>query len=160
MAWTKRQLISEAFSELAVAGYDFDITPEEWQGALRRMDSMVATWDAKGVRIGYLLPVSPNVADIDDDSGIPDTAAEAVYLNLAIRLASGFGKALSVDTKTAARNAYDVLQRIAAMPSEQQIANTFPRGAGNRQTSQPFFPNPTNDPLSVDDGGDLDIIAE
>jgi hypothetical protein len=29
MGWTKRALVTEAFGELALAGYDFDLSPEE-----------------------------------------------------------------------------------------------------------------------------------
>lgn len=161
--WSKRELIAEAFGELAIAGYAFDLTPEETQAALRRMDGMVAAWDARGVRIGYALPAGPSLSDIDQDSGIPDTAAEAVYLNLAIRLAAIFGKALSIETKTAARNAYDVLLRAAAMPGQQQMPNTLARGAGNKpwqNTQQPFFKTPSTDPLAVGAGGDLDFTPE
>jgi hypothetical protein len=161
MAWTKGELISEAFAELAIAGRDFDITPEEQQFALRRMDSMVTMWDARGIQIGYQLPRNPGESDLNAVTDIPDTAAEAVFLNLAIRLASAFGKALTQDTKTNARDAFDVLLRAAAMPMQQQMPNTMPRGAGNKHwqiTQQPFFPTPEVDPLAADN--DLDFLPE
>jgi hypothetical protein len=105
MGWTKRQLIDEAFSELSLQGYEFDITPEEQQTALRRLDTMLATWDGLGIRVGYLLPSSPDDSDPDSDSGLPDYAVETVYLHLAMRIAAGFGKQLSADTKRSASEA-------------------------------------------------------
>lgn len=159
MSWTKRELVNEAFSELGL-GDNFDITPEEVQTALRRMDSMMAVWDAKGIRVGYALPANPNDSDPDQDSGLPDAATEPVYLNLALRLAPGFGKVVSVDTRRNARDGYDRLQIEAAQPLPPQQPNTMPRGAGNkpwRPLSNPFFPSPTYDPLQVTSGGDLNV---
>lgn len=160
MGWTKEQLIDEAFAELRLAGYTFDIEPEEKLTALRRMDTMMATWEAKGIRVGYPLPSSPDDSNLSDDSGLPDAAVEAVFLNLAKRLAPGFGKQLSVGTLQAARDGYDTLLWAAARPPQQQLPSTLARGAGNRpwrNAVSPFFLAPDTDPLSVSSGGDLDI---
>jgi hypothetical protein len=159
--WTKRALISEAFAELGLAASDFDIQPEEIQTALRRLDAMMATWDAKGIRLGYALPANPADSDPDQDSGIPDTAAETVYLNLAMRIAPSFGKVVSVDTRRNAGAGYDRLQIATAQPLPPQQRETMPRGAGNktwRPLSSPFFPTPSTDPLQVTPGGDLNIL--
>lgn len=163
MGWTKRQLIDEAFAELALQGYEFDITPEEQQTALRRLDTMMATWEARGVRIGYAFPSSPDDSDPDTDSGLPDSAVETAFLNLAIRIAAGFGKQLSPDTKRVAREGFDVLLWAAAQPIEQQQPSTMPRGAGNRiwrNSQRPFFPEPDDSPLGISQGGDLNIAPE
>jgi hypothetical protein len=163
VAWTKRQLIDQAFEELALAGHEFDITPEEQQNALRRLDTMVATWEARGIRIGYLLPSTPDGSDLDQSSGLPDSAVEAAYMNLAVRLAAGYGKALPPDTRRVAREAYETLLWAAAQPIEQQLPNTLPRGAGNkpwRTVNQPFFGRPDDSPLGISQGGDLTIAPE
>jgi len=161
MAWTKRQLVAEAFAELSVAGWEFDLEPEEEETALRRLDTMMATWAAKGVNVGYKFPASADDSDLDDDSGLPDSACETVYLNLAIRLAPGFGKAISAETKKNAREGYDTLLIGAATPSQQQLPDTMPRGAGNkpwRTANQPFFPPPDDDPLQIGSNGNLEIL--
>lgn len=161
--WTKRQLIEEAFGELALAGYVFDLTPEEMQTALRRMDTMLATWDGKGIRLGYALTAGPDTSDLDQPSGLPDAANEAVYLNLAIRLAAGFGKPLQASTLAAAKQAYDALITAAAMPTQQQLRDTLPRGAGNkpwRTAGNPFISPPDLEPLRVGEGGDLDFLGD
>lgn len=163
MTWTKRQLVDEAFAELALAGYTFDITPEEQQTALRRLDTMMATWEGRGVRVGYAFPSSPDTSDLDTDSGLPDRAVETVYLHLAIRIATGFGKMLPSATRKAASEGYEALLWAGAQPQQQQLPNTMPRGAGNkpwRTVNQPFFPTPSDDPLQVGRGGDLDILQE
>lgn len=162
MGWTKRQIIDEAFSELALQGYEFDITPEEQQTALRRLDTMMATWDGLGIRVGYLLPSSPDESNIDADSGLPDYAVETTYLHLAMRIAAGFGKQLSADTKRSASEGYKALMARAAMPRQQQFSGTLPVGAGNRSfpTRGPFYPPPCDSPFQVDQGGDLDISED
>lgn len=163
MSWTKRQIIGEAFAELSLAANDFDIQPEEQQTALRRLDALMATWEARGVRVGYRFPGALTGSDLDDGSGLPDGAIEAAYLNLAIRLAAMFGKALSPDTKKAARDAFDPLLKACAQPIEQQYPGTLPRGAGNkpwRTTRQNFFPDPQPLILGADQGGQLAIAPE
>ena len=160
--WSKRQIISEAYGELALAGYEVDLSPEEQQTALRRLDTMMATWEAKGVRVGYAFPANPDDSDLDTPSGLPDSAVEAAYLSLAIRLSPGNGKQISPDTRKAAREGYDMLLIAAAQPQQQQLPNTLPRGSGNRPwltTSQPFFSPPSDNPLQITQGGDLDILG-
>lgn len=160
--WTKRELVAEAYGELALAGYTFDITPEEQQAALRRLDTMMATWEARGIRVGYAFPSGPGTSDLDTPSGLPDAAVETVYLNLAIRLAPGTGKQLQPSTLTNARAGYDTLLWAAAHPQQQQLPNTLPRGAGNKpwRTQQPFFPRPDDSPLGISQGGDLFVSPE
>lgn len=159
MSWTKEQLIEEAYSEIALAGYVFDITPDEMQTALRRLDTMMATLNGKGIRLGYPLPSSPDTSKLDQDSSLPDWAVEAVYLNLAIRLAPGNGKQLSQDTRNSAKAGYDMLMARAAMPAEQQYKPHLPIGAGNKQwrgLQNTFLPDPV-DPITTGSDGQIDL---
>jgi len=156
MGWTKGQFVDEAFGEIALQGYVFDVGPEARESGLRRLDAMMAQWNAVGIRLGYALPSSPSTSDIDAQSGVPDSAYEAVFMNLAIRIASGFGKALSQDTRNTAKGAYDTLMSRAAFPPQQQLPNTLPMGAGNkpwRWNDSPFMPTPVA-PLLGTEGSD------
>jgi hypothetical protein len=159
MSWSKAELIQEAYNELALAGYEFDLTPEEMQAGLRRLDTMLATWNGKGIHLGYPLPSSPGTSALDQDSNLPDWAVEAVYLNLAIRMAPGNGKLIAQDTRTSARSGYDLLLSRAAMPPEQQFKPLMPAGAGNRwrrMAQEPFLPVP-QDPLTSGDGDEIEL---
>jgi hypothetical protein len=162
VSWTKRELIAEALTELGLQGYEFDTTPEEQQTALRRLDTLLGTWEAKGVRVGYAFPATPGASDLDDESGLPDSAVETVYLNLAIRLAPTYGKAVSAMSKKAAREGYDALLWQAAQPQNQQLRAGMPAGAGNKGSglTRSFLPPPTRDPLPVGRGGDLIDLPE
>lgn len=159
MGWTKRQFVEEAYTEIGLASYTFDLSPEMAQRGLRVLDSMMATWNAQNIRIGYLLPNSQGESDLDQDSGVTDQANEAVYLNLAIRLAPGRGKQLSADLRISAKQAYNALLAVAiGYPPERQMY-VMPRGAGNKNICRPFMPAPNTDPLQI--GGDgLDFIGD
>lgn len=147
MGWPKQKIIEEAFGELALAGHVFDLSPDELQAALRRLDTMMATWQAKGIRLGYAFASDTVPSKLDDDSGIADSAVEAVFLNLAKRLAASYGKQLRPSTLATAKEAYDMLLGKAAMPPEQQFPGTLAVGAGNkpwRTQGSPFMPQPAD----------------
>lgn len=151
MAWTKRQLIAQAFEELAI-GEDFELSPYQWQNALVRLDSMMATWNNSGIRLGYPIPSSQGSSDLDQDSGVPDVANEAIFLNLAIRLAPSFGKQVSPDTRASAKTAYGELEAKAAFPMEMQLPGGMPLGAGYKRTVQRFTAQPEEQLLAGQDG--------
>lgn len=165
MSWSKRQIITEAFGELALASYDFDLSPEEMQAALRRLDSMMATWGSQGLQLGYNLGTSPDDTDLDQDSGIPLEAVEATFLGLAVRIAGSKGKAVSTTTSRTAKAAFDALMsRVAsAQIQEQQLASGTPRGAGRkpwRTVNQPFVPIPNVAPLQNTTDSGLDFTGK
>lgn len=161
MGWTKRQHIEQAFEEIGLAAYVFDLTPQQLQSALRRMDAMIAGWNSNGVRIGYPLPSSPDLSDIDADSGVPDFANEAIYLNLAVRLGPSFGKTVAPETKVGADMAYNNMANQVAQPTiERQMPQTMPRGQGTkpwRNFNNPFVYAPTKD---IDAGSDNHLTFE
>ncbi len=157
MSYTKRQFVAAAFDEIGLANYVFDLSPEQLQSALRKLDAMMATWNAQGIRLAYPLPSSPLDSDLDEETSVPDSANEAIYTNLAIKLAPSYGKQVMPDTKATAKESYNVLLSRAAMPMEMQMPGTMPAGAGNktwRGTETPYLRRPV-DPLLA--GGDGEI---
>ncbi len=145
MGYTKRQFISASFEEIGLASYVFDLAPEQLQSALRRLDAMMADWNAKGIRLGYPLPSSPQDSSLDEETLVPDSAYEAIICSLGIRLAPSFGKTVMIETKTTAKQGYDILLQRATFPLEQQLPGTMPSGAGNkpwRVTDNPFVRPP------------------
>jgi len=157
MGYTKRQFVSAAFEEIGMAEYVFDLQPEQLQSALNRLDAMLAEWNAKGLRLGYSLPSSPQDSDLDEPTFAPDSAWEAIITNLAIRIAPGYGKAVSPDTKVTAKAAYNTLLQRAAFPLEQQLPETMPTGQGNKpwRWDNPFVPRPI-DPVDAGPDGPIE----
>lgn len=159
MSWTKKQLVEQAFEEIGLAAYVFNLKPAQLQRAVRRMDAMIAAWGADGIRINYALPANPQDTNIDADSGIPDWAAQGVYLNLGVALGPGYGKVIGADTKAAANKAYSSLASNCAYPVPQrQMPGTMPAGAGNKpwrgNNSDPFITPPRP---HLDAGPDAEI---
>ena len=161
MAWTKRQIITQAFEEIGLASYVFDLEPEQLQGALRRLDNMMATWNGRGIRIGYPLPSSIAASTLDQEVNVTDIAFEAITTNLAIRIAPGYGKVVAPDTKMIARRGYMTLLARQAKPVEKVIDRlAIPMGAGSkywRYNEDPFFGEPI---VEIDAGPDSVLDLE
>jgi len=147
MGWTKKQILEQAFEEIGIASYIFDLTPDQLMSAVRRLDMMVASWYAKNIRIGYPLPVSPNNSHMEQDIDTPLQANEALVLNLAVRLAPSYGKQVSPETKATAKLLYDQLLVQAAAPFEMQYPRTLPLGAGYKRTERVFVDIPNENPI-------------
>lgn len=157
MGYSKRQFVEAAFEEIGLASYTFDLQPQQIESALRRLDAMMAEWNAKGIRLGYPLPSSPQFSDISAESEVPDSANEAIITNLALKLAPSYGRTPMPDTKITAKTAYNTLLSRAAMPMVQQFPNTLPSGAGNkpwRMYDNPFL-GPEVDPVDAGPDGPL-----
>lgn len=157
MGYSKRQFITAAFEEIGLASYVFDLQPQDLETALRRLDAMLAQWNAKGIRLGYPLPGSPQFSDIDAQSEVPDSANEAIICNLAMRLAPGFGKSLNALTASTAKMGYNTLLSRAAMPMPQQFPRTLPAGAGQKpwRWDDPYM-QPPLDPVTAGPDGPID----
>lgn len=155
MGYSKRQFVQSAFEEIGMASYVFDLQPEQLESALRRLDSMMADWNGKGIRLAYPLPGSPEDSDIDAESEVPDSANEAIITNLAIKIAPAYGKQVMAETKVSAKNGYQTLLSRATMPQEMQLPGTLPLGQGNkpwRVYDDEFARPPVDSVLAGQDG--------
>lgn len=158
MGYTKRQFCEAAHAELGLASYAFDMPTEQMQLSMRRLDAMMAEWNGRGLRLGYPMPSSPEGGDLDAETEVPDLAWEAVTLNLAIRVAPGFGKQPMPETKVAAKRALNTVFSAFAQPMEMQLPGTMPAGAGNKpwRNEDAFLPGAT-DPLLAGQDGPLEF---
>jgi hypothetical protein len=144
MGYSKRQFIAAAFEEIGLSSYVFDLQPEQIDTARRRLDAMMADWNGKGIRLGYPIPSSPQDGDLDEETNVPDSAYEAIICSLGIRLAPSYGKVVMIETKTVAKQGYDILLQRATYPLEQQLPGTMPAGAGNKpwRNDNPYLNRP------------------
>lgn len=140
MSYTKGELVSMALEEIGIAEYEFDISPEQRQSAIRRLDSMIAEWNARGITLSFPISKIENSGP-DDDSNVPDWAWEAILSNLAIRIAPSYGKQVSIETKATAKHAYTTLCGVFSKPVEMQFPS-MPKGAGYKTTEFRFSPEP------------------
>lgn len=144
---TKRALILLAAEEFGITSA-FDISPEELQSGLRRLNNMAAQWDGMGLRVGYNFG-----GDIDAEAGIPDTAENCFALNLALQWAGSFGKQIGADTKVAAKDALNALYVALARRPQMPRNPALPMGAGNRRgvLERQYFPE-TDDVPGLNSG--------
>lgn len=158
MSWTKRQFVEAAFEEIGISGYNFDVSPEMQQVALKRLDAMMASWNARGVRTSYPIPSNPTTSDLDENSTVPDSANEAIFKNLAIRIAPVFGRQISPDLKQAAQYAFNAMMSKLAEIPEMQFNQTIPAGQGNkwRRNYSPMLLR-AEDQLNSEESGYFDL---
>lgn len=160
---TKRQIIEQSYDELALAGYVFDLTPEELLSAARRLNGIVAAWINQGVTVPFAFDPEPTEDALDGDSGLPLTAYDAAYMALAVRTAASKGKALSPVTKGAARAAFDALLSDSVKRGliPQSYRSGTPLGAGTRtfDRSEQYATVPDPAPLGIAEDGGLAILG-
>jgi hypothetical protein len=147
MAYTKRWYVTKAFSKIGLADYVYDIQPEQLQECLENLDSMMATWDGQGIRVGWSIPNAEDQSSLDDEVDVPYQAREAIYYQLGMRIAPNFGKTLSTDYKVDAKDALESLMLFTARPTPMQYPSTLPSGAGNkpwRTVDNPFLGPPAD----------------
>lgn len=149
MGWTKRQFIEQAYAEIGLAGYVSDLRPDQLDQACSKLDAMMAAWNALGIRVGFPIGASPASNNISTVTEVPDAANEAIYSNLAIRLAGSVGKQLSVELKATAGAGYRALLThvVKAIPVQQPVNMVL--GQGNRRRSRQNFVNPPSETLDT-----------
>lgn len=92
---TKRALINLAFEEIGIASYNFDIQPEQYLSALKRLDSLISIWQSKGLELLYVLSEPIEGISLEDEAILSDEAIKPAYSNLALDLCPMFGKSPS-----------------------------------------------------------------
>ena len=141
---TKQRLVQEALAEIGLSSYEFDLSADQLEQALFRLDAMLAEWGRRGIRIGFPIPASPGDSTAATDTGLPDWCREAVISNLAVRLAPSYGKTVNPATAAAAVRSMAMLYSDSAKPQELR-PGMLPSGAGNK--NEPFMPYQENDQL-------------
>ena len=157
MSYTIRQFVTSALEEIGIASYVFDASADQLASAAKRCNSMLAEWNAKGIRLGATLYGNPDSIDLDADSNVPDNANEAVIANLALRIAPMYGKQAMQGTAITAKRAYDTMLIAYSQPVEMQLP-VMPAGAGNKpwRWDNAFTPGPS-DPLDAGSDGPMEF---
>ena len=141
MGYSKRQFIREALSEIGIADYEYDVSAEQREAVLRRLDTMMGSWLGKGIDLGYPLPDDPEFSDDTIDTEVQTYANEAIITNLAIRISPSYGKEPSARTLITAKDSLNVLYLKFGQPTERQLPQ-MPVGAGYKQYDWPFSEDP------------------
>ena len=130
---TKRQIVEMAYEECSLAGYEFNVTPDELFTGLRKLDALMAEWKASSKDLGYNFPASFGDGDLDDLSGIPDAAVQGAAISLAMAIAPAMGKAMGAETRARLNRSLSVIATMCAKSVEQDWSRSTVAGAGNRR---------------------------
>lgn len=141
---TKRQIIEMAYEECSLAGYEFNVTPEELFSGLRKLDALMAQWAQSSKDLGYNFPDTFGGGDLEDVSGIPDAAINGASISLAMAIAPAMGKAMSAESRARLSKAMTVIGAMCAKRASVGWARDTVAGAGNRRLgwgwNSPFMP--------------------
>lgn len=131
---TKRQIVEMAYEECSLAGYEFNLTPEETFSGLRKLDAMMAEWTVSSRDLGYNMPTTFGGGDLDEASGIPDAAISGTAISLAMAIAPAMAKVMSAETRSRLSISMTVIRAMCAkVPRSQKWARSTVAGAGNRR---------------------------
>lgn len=171
---TKGDLVNAAYEEIGLAGYVFDMQPEEIQTGVRRLERFMLMLDGRGIRLGYNAAASASAATANDDAGIPDWTEDYIIPLFALRLAPTLGKQINPDTRLAARRGLNALLVGTYTIPTMQMPRHMPIGSGNRRNTknQQFFApvdrittryddllEPSGDPWSWESGSGSTIAS-
>jgi hypothetical protein len=129
---TKRQLIEQMFTECGLNGWEYDISPEEKDRALTRLDALMAELQGRGISLGYNFPAEIGAGDLDDDLGTPDQAFYGLATLGAERLAPTMGKTQTRESRMALTAAMKAVRSAAAVLVPLVEGPRMVYGAGNR----------------------------
>lgn len=157
MGWSKRDFVNGALEEIGLGTYALELPPEQELMVLRRLDSMIAEWSARGIFLGWPLSSDPNAIDPQEQTNTSNLAQQAIVLGLAMRICAPFGKMPPDFLRAQAFQSLNLLIRESVRPSEMQMPGSFPLGSGNSQTAcgaftaQPIQSGDVDEPVSYDD---------
>jgi len=130
---TKRQIVEMAYEECSLAGYEFNVTPEELFSGLRKLDALMAEWAQSSKDLGYNFPATFGGGDLEDVSGIPDAAINGAAISLAMAIAPAMGKQMSAESRGRLAKSMAVVSTMCAKKAVQGWARNTVAGAGNRR---------------------------
>ncbi len=139
---TKRQIVEMAYEECSLAGYEFNVTPQELFSGLRKLDALMAQWRQSSKDLNYNFPAKFGDGDLEDYSGIPDAAVNGAAISLAMAIAPAMGKQMSAESRGRLSKAMTVISALGAQRVCQGWGRSTVAGAGNRRfgTNAPFMP--------------------
>lgn len=129
---TKRKLIEQAYADIALNDWEYDIAPEETERALTRLDALMWELMGRGIPMGYNFPVAVGQGDIDDELGCPDQAFSGLASLLAERLCPTMGKTQSKESRIALTAAMKAVRNVSIQAGQMALSPGTPLGSGNR----------------------------
>lgn len=128
---TKRQLIEQMYLECGLNGWEYDISPEETDRALIRLDALMWELSGRGIDIGYNFPLAIGQGDLSDELGCPDQAFFGLAVLGAERLCPTMGKTQSKESRIALASAMKAVRNAGTLAPSMKPGRSTPLGSGN-----------------------------
>ncbi len=149
MAKTKGEIVTAALTEISIADFEFDATTDAGLEGVDRLNTMMAYWTSININISY------NFAGaVGDDSGLPTSSYEGVIANLAVRLATSYGKQIPQQVLANAKAGLNALLSESAKPLERQLG-MVPFGAGHKSVWDDWIIPSNKYPWEIDEFDDF-----
>lgn len=129
---TTAELIRDALMLINVLGVGEAAEPEHSEHALRKLNALLADWEADGVNLQYY---PQTMDDLGSACPIPDDSILAVTYYLAFALAPSYGKQVSQEMTALGGTYYARLTRQGVLAKMQPATlENLPVGEGQRTT--------------------------
>ena len=127
------QVIKDSYVSINVLREDQTPTAEQSAQAIRRLNQMMAVWEANGRHLGYI-----PIGTVTDVLTVPDAAIMGIWGSLAILLAPLFGASVSPELLEMTQRGLDVIDKITVkeviaqldVPEPSDLVGTFSISAG------------------------------
>ncbi len=155
---TKGSIVETAFEYCALAGYEFERTPEEMASGIRHLAMMMM--EAPFSAIPYNTATA-GFGQPEEGSNIPNEDVRGIGYCLALQIATIMGKALPASFFIMANpSMYALKARYTTIPQQDYRPGTIRgRGAAHWRHLSPFFPDTLEEDDTLVDPGDLTALA-
>lgn len=161
MAETANSVIVDALQEINVQGAEAPIEASEAQGAIRYLNRMMASLDAKGISLGYV-----EVTNLASPITVPLGAVEGMVFMLAFKLWTQYsdGAPPPADLIAKAQDGLDSMRILGVSVGPTQYPDTLPIGSGNEwqgggSNNQHFYP-PLQDEILAESTGSIGLETD
>jgi len=127
---TAEDVVSDILQEITVQSPEQELPAVDFQTVVRYMNRFMASLDAMGTKLGYT-----NVSNPSDQITIPAGAEEGLVFNMALKVATTYDIAVSVDLAMKARDSLNVMNVIGNTPPKSSYPSNLPIGSGNYQNT-------------------------
>jgi hypothetical protein len=128
MAENAGDIIKDSLIEITALGAEAPVEPTDAQGAIRYLNRMMASLDARGIDLGYT-----EINNFADTVTVPDGANEGIVFLLATRLWNQYsgGNPIPDTLVAAAVSGIKAMRAIAVTVGATEYPDTLPIGSGN-----------------------------
>lgn len=133
------EVITDAMEEILVQADEAPIEASEGRAALRLLNDMMYSYDAKGITLGYTW-----LNSLGDVLTVPLGAIRWIKLRLAVELAPKYDAVITDDTYRKLKDAFQAVLNLTVDIADSAYPSTLPQGSGNTYpdiVDDTFYPN-------------------